>query len=108
MATPTGNLFINETLALADLCRACGGDPAQTVALIDEGVVTVRADDAFPATALRRLRIAVRLHRELELNPAGAALAVDLLDEISRLRARVELLEYALGFDPQTGDTRSR
>ena len=99
MVTPAADAVIDETLTLADLCRACGADTAQTIALIEEGVVAVHADDTFPATALPRLRIAMRLHRELELNPAGAALAVDLLDEIARLRARVELLEYALGRD---------
>lgn len=87
---------LDETLSLADLCRACGDD-ARAVALIEEGVVVAGTEAEFPLTALKRLRTALRLHQELQLNAAGAALAVDLLDEIERLRTRVALLEYALG-----------
>lgn len=97
MASRTATPFIDETLTLADLCRICGGDAAQTIALIDEGVIVACAGQEFPIASLRRLRTALRLHRELQLNAAGAALAVDLLEQIERLRARVELLEYALG-----------
>jgi chaperone modulatory protein CbpM len=35
---------------------------------------------------LRRARLAVRLERDLEVNLAGVALALDLLEEIDRLR----------------------
>ena len=40
----------------------------------------------FAGASLRRTRVAVRLLRDLELNLPGAALAVDLLDEINRLQ----------------------
>jgi chaperone modulatory protein CbpM len=33
------------------------------------------------------------LERDLGINPAGAALAIDLLDEMQQLRERVRLLE---------------
>ena len=36
--------------------------------------------------ALRRARLAVRLERDLELNLAGVALAVELLEELAQLR----------------------
>lgn len=96
MRTPTD---LDETLSLADLCRACGGDAAQAVALIEEGVIVAHSEQEFPLATLKRLRTALRLHRELQLNAAGAVLAVDLLEEIERLRTRVALLEYALGGD---------
>lgn len=88
----------DDTLSLTDLCRACG-DAAHAVALIEEGVVVAGTEAQFPLAALKRLRIALRLHQELQLNAAGAALAVDLLEEIERLRNRVALLEYALGLN---------
>lgn len=88
----------DDSLSLADLCRACGDAP-HTVALIEEGVVVAGTEAQFPLAALKRLRTALRLHQELQLNAAGAALAVDLLEEIERLRNRVALLEYALGRD---------
>jgi chaperone modulatory protein CbpM len=46
---------------------------------------------------VRRARRALRLQRDLDLNLAGAALALDLLDEVEILRERVRVLEYQLG-----------
>ena len=40
----------------------------------------------------------MRLERDLGINPAGAALAIELLDEMQQLRERVRLLE-ALAFE---------
>lgn len=96
MRTP---IDLDETLSLADLCRACGDDATHAIALIEEGVIVARVEQEFPLATLKRLRTALRLHRELQLNAAGAALAVDLLEEIERLRTRVALLESALGVD---------
>ena len=99
MGDPTATPLTDETLTLADVCRACGGDAAGAIALIEEGVIVACAEQEFSIASLRRLRTALRLHRELQLNAAGAALAVDLLEEIERLRTKIELLEYALGVD---------
>ena len=41
----------------------------------------------FEGPSLRRARLALALTRELEINPPGVALALDLLDEIAALRA---------------------
>jgi chaperone modulatory protein CbpM len=43
-----------------------------------------------------RARTAVRLRAHFELNPPGMALAVDLLDRVEALKARVRLLECQL------------
>ena len=40
----------------------------------------------FSGAALRRVRRALRLERDLELNLAGVALALDLMDELEQLR----------------------
>jgi chaperone modulatory protein CbpM len=45
-------------------------------------------DWRFRGECLRRARLAWRLSHDLEINPPGVALALDLLDEISALRAR--------------------
>ena len=44
----------------------------------------------FAGASLRRTRVALRLLHDLELNLPGAALAVDLLDEIARLQRRLQ------------------
>ncbi len=41
---------------------------------------------------LRRMESAFRLHRDLEVNLPGVALALDLLDEIEELRKELEIL----------------
>ena len=80
-----------ETLiTLSDLCRVCGADEGLVEALIEEGVIPVLvlapAERRFSAAALRRTRIAVRLHRDLGVNLPGVALALDLLEELEQLR----------------------
>lgn len=79
-----------------ELCRACRADEDQLAALVDEGVLVPRGDDQqawrFEGAALQRARAALRLTHDLELNPAGAALVLELLDEIDALRARLRRL----------------
>ena len=38
-------------------------------------------------------RVAVRLHRDLGVNPAGAALALQLMEELDTLRARLQVFD---------------
>lgn len=77
-------------LTLGELCQACGIDPDFVQQLVAHGVLDPRGDAphawVFVGPSLRRTRVAVRLMRDLELNLPGAALAIDLLDEIARLR----------------------
>lgn len=81
---------------LVELSRACRADSEQLVALVYEGVLTPRGDDPqqwrFGGTTLQRARAALRLTRDLELNAAGAALVLDLLDEIDSLRSQLRRL----------------
>lgn len=64
--------------------------------LVDEGVIEPLAERGgqprFAAASLRRIRCALRLRRDLGVNWAGAALALELIEEVERLRAR--LLRY--------------
>ena len=83
-------------LTLEELCRACGG-PADLVAeLVEEAVIVPlghgRQAWRFTGVHLRQARVAVRLQRDLGVNPAGAALALQLMEEVQRLRERVHSL----------------
>jgi chaperone modulatory protein CbpM len=75
---------------LEQLSHACQADVEDIIVLVDEGVLTSTGDGPqdwrFHGTALLRVRKALRLGRELRLNPAGIALVLDLLDELQRLR----------------------
>ncbi|MDN5865076.1 MAG: chaperone modulator CbpM [Gammaproteobacteria bacterium] len=90
----TGILLDEDTeLALDDLARACGAEREWVLELIAEGIISP-ADKSgrewrFRGSSLTRVRVARRLQRDLEVNVSGIALALDLLDEIERLRARL-------------------
>lgn len=84
-------------LTLLELCDACGLHAERLIEMVQEGVLEPRgvapASWRFDAMALERARITLRLQRDLDLNLAGAALVLDLLDELRGLRRRVALLE---------------
>jgi chaperone modulatory protein CbpM len=79
--------------SLSGLCQAAGASPAQVLALVDEGVLQPTGDApqqwAFAGPSLRTTRTALRLNADLALGTAGAAVVLDLLEEIRALRARL-------------------
>lgn len=84
-------------LTLSDLCRACHLHAEEVVELVEEGVIEAAGRDLshwrFRATSVRRIHCAVHLRRDLGVNWAGAALALELLDELHMLRSRLRRLD---------------
>jgi chaperone modulatory protein CbpM len=83
----------SATLSIKDLSRMCNVEERHIVEFVEEGmlnVVEVRSEWHFTGDALRRARLAVRLERDLELNLAGVALALDLIEELQQLRRELE------------------
>lgn len=80
-------------LTLDELCRACATHSGFIIELVDEGILSPQGptpeDWRFAGPQLRRAGIALRLQRDLGVNLAGAALALQLLDEVEALRARL-------------------
>lgn len=102
MNTPTRYLagFIledQEELTLDDLCRACAAQSELIMDLVHEGLLAPlgAAPEVwrFTGVHLHRATVAVRLQRDLGVNPAGAALALELMDELDSLRAQLSRLE---------------
>lgn len=87
----------NAELSLEELCRACGVERVVLVEMVQEGLlepVDMRlAPWRFQGQALRRARTALRLRQDLDVNFAGTAMVLDLLDEIERLETRLRRLE---------------
>jgi chaperone modulatory protein CbpM len=81
-------------MTLAELCRACNAERELVVQLVEHGVIEPQGSApqvwVFTGASLQRTRVALRLLRDLELNLPGAALAVDLLDEIARLQRALQ------------------
>jgi chaperone modulatory protein CbpM len=84
-------------LTLSDLCRACCQHAEWIVQLVEEGILEPAGHNPaqwrFSGTSLQKAHIAMRLQRDLEINLAGVALALDLMDEIESLRSLVCRLE---------------
>jgi chaperone modulatory protein CbpM len=80
----------SAVLTLGDLSRMCAVEERHIIELVHEGVLSVIEIDAaewrFTGAALRRTRLALRLERDLEINLAGVALALDLMEELEDLR----------------------
>jgi len=81
-------------LTLVELCQACNAEEEHVLAWVFEGALEPVGqspqDWRFTGDSLRRARLALRLTRDLEINPPGVALALDLLDDIAVLRAKLQ------------------
>ena len=83
--------IVDETMeiTIVELCRSCAVDAELVEAMIDEGVIepTRKRDDGwrFTLSTVKQTRIAVRLQRDLGVNLAGAALAIELLARLEQL-----------------------
>lgn len=83
-------------LTLRELCIACELSAEQVLTLVEHGVIDAQGEGSglcFSGICVRRVRRVYRLERDLGVNHAGAALALELLEEIEQLRARVRRLE---------------
>jgi chaperone modulatory protein CbpM len=89
--------FISATLldesvefSLAELCAMCSLGEEVIVEIVAEGIVVPSGNDRkewrFSGLALTRVQRVIRLQQDLGVNLPGAALALDLLEEIERLR----------------------
>jgi len=87
-------------LTMVELCRATGLHAEAILSIVEEGVIEplgpTPRDWRFTAESLARLNTVLRLQRDLDVNLAGVALVLDLLDEVKALRTRVTALESLL------------
>jgi chaperone modulatory protein CbpM len=108
ITTLEGVLLDERTVvSLTELTSACGVSREQVRSMVSEGILHPHGSDPeqwrFTGIEVWRTRRAVRLQQDLELNLAGTALALDLLDEVERLRRRVRCLEQHLS-SPRDAD----
>ena len=98
--TATSYLMEDVTeLTLDDLCRSCAAQSDVIIELVSEGVIdTANAPPnqppehwRFTGLHLHRAKVAMRLHRDLGVNFAGAALALELMDEVQALKAKLRV-----------------
>ncbi|HDN69225.1 MAG: MerR family transcriptional regulator [Gammaproteobacteria bacterium] len=93
----TGIILEEEIhLSLRELCDACAVHAEFITELVNEGVIEPSGFDkshwCFSGVSLHRIRAAKHLQRDLGVNLAGVALALDLLDEMQRLHTQLQKL----------------
>ena len=103
---PSSGPFLEQPteLTLTEVGRTCAVQIEFVMALIEEGILAPVAGQApenwrFSGAQLRHVTVAWRLQRDLGVNLAGAALVLQLLDEIETLRAHLTAAAVATGGD---------
>ena len=85
-------------LSLTEFCQACSSGTEWVIELVEEGILEPSGEESsrwsFPGNTLSKAQRARRLQHDLDINLAGVALVLDLLDEIETLRSRVLQKEY--------------
>lgn len=87
-----------SALTLAELCWTCQAPAETIIRLIDHGVISPSQGSTshqwrFHRSTLIRADKALRLKRDLGVNLAGTALALELLDEIDGLRQKLNQIK---------------
>ena len=81
---------------LADLCRSCAVEAEFIEAMVEHGIIEPTGKSGrhwyFTASSLRRTRVTLHLQKDLGVNLAGAALALDLLEHIDKIESQLRAL----------------
>ena len=90
----TGEILDKHTdYTLSQVCEVCGIQTEIVLDMVTEGIAEPRGGSAgdwrFTGVDIVRIRTAVRLQRDLQVNLPGAAMVLDLLEEVRVLREKV-------------------
>lgn len=82
-----------KTWGINELCSLCRVESEVVIEMVEEGVLIPEGGSPktwrFNAVAIKRIQVTLRLQNDLRVNLPGAALALDLLEELDELRALV-------------------
>ncbi|MDO9270902.1 MAG: chaperone modulator CbpM [Methylobacter sp.] len=94
----TGTVIEDDSLTLEQLCHACGVHADWVISLVEESIIEPQGDEIhvwrFSGASLVRVRSALRLQRDLGVNLAGIALALDLMEELENLRTQLKAMGH--------------
>lgn len=92
---PVSGMIFDETteITIVELCDACSVERKMIDDMIDEGILEPTGGSSerqrLPYSSVRRTRTVIHLQRDLGINLAGAALALELLEHIDSLRTQL-------------------
>lgn len=82
----------DETISLVKLCHSIDIPIEQIFMMVEYGIlepINYRSSQIrwrFSANSILRIQTAIRLQRDLDINMAGVALVIELMDELKQLR----------------------
>lgn len=93
-----GEIVTETTVySLTEFCTQCGAETQTIVKLVQYGIIEPKGENIndwqFSISALQRAKQALRFHHELEINLAGVALSLELIDEIKSLHQQLQYLK---------------
>ncbi|MFI4919573.1 MAG: chaperone modulator CbpM [Legionellales bacterium] len=84
------------TFSFIEVCHKYHLPEPLLIEMIEQGLFDQKSTDleqiALDQKALRRIESALRLHRDLDINLPGVALALDLLDELENMQLELNIL----------------
>ena len=92
-------------LSTEELCQLINADIETIIKIVDYGIVTpiVESESVsdpsfwfFKPQVITTFKKAIRLHNDLELDWAGIAFAIDLINDLEQLRNENKLLKQRL------------
>jgi chaperone modulatory protein CbpM len=92
MSDPISVMLLDDSVefTLTELCAACRVSEELVIEIVAEGIVEPLGRDReqwrFTGVALTRVQRVLRLQEDFGVNLPGAALALELLEELERLR----------------------
>ena len=79
------------TWGFTEICTLCRVERELVREMVNEGVLVPEGTSPetwrFNGVAVKRIQVTLRLQNDLRVNLPGAALALDLLEELAELRA---------------------
>ena len=83
-------------LSMQEVTHSFGTSTETIIEIVNEGIISNQQEEKDYATwrfddeACRRIRLVLQLHRDLGVNIAGAALVLELLNEIDHLHSLLD------------------
>lgn len=85
------------SLTLNELCEICHISPDFIHHLVEYEIIqpegNLPKEWVFGLNELKRVKKVLRLQRDLEVNLAGVAVVLDLLDQLENLHSEIEIIE---------------
>ena len=83
-------LYRSLQVTIDELCEMCRINWEEVIGMVEEGIIdplgNSRQEWRFHGYDIKKIQVVLRLQRDLKVNLPGAAVILDLLDEIEELK----------------------